>query len=51
MQEGVHVKSSTMDSWLNITANHVRPLFAVHKTYILEANYLQVDESPIKVLD
>lgn len=50
-QEGVHVKSSTMDSWLNITANHVRPLFAVHKTYILEANYLQVDESPIKVLD
>jgi transposase len=51
MQEGVHVKSSTMDSWLSLVAKHVRPLFAVHKAYILRANYLQVDESPIKVLD
>jgi transposase len=50
-QEAVHIKSSTMDSWLNLTAKHVRPLFAVHKAYILESNYLQVDESPIKVLD
>lgn len=50
-QEEVHLKSSTMDSWLNLTAKHVLPLFAVHKAYILEANYLQVDESPIKVLD
>ncbi len=50
-QEEVHIKSSTMDSWLNLVAKHVRPLFAVHKAYILSANYLQVDESPIKVLD
>lgn len=50
-QEEVHIKSSTMDSWLNLVAKHVRPLFAVHKAYILGSNYLQVDESPIKVLD
>ena len=50
-QEEVHIKSSTMDSWLNLVAKHVRPLFAVHKAYVLDSNYLQVDESPIKVLD
>jgi len=51
IQDGVHIKSSTMDSWLNLAAKHIKPLFAVHKAYILEANYLQVDESSIRVLD
>ena len=51
IQNGVHIKSSTMDSWLNLVAQHIRPLYAVHKAYILETNYLQADESPIKVLD
>ena len=51
IQDGVHIKSSTIDSWLSLVARHIRPLYAVHKAYILEAKYLQVDESPIKVLD
>ena len=50
-QEDVHIPASTMDSWFSLTSNHVRPLYAVHKAYILENQYLQVDESPIKVQD
>ena len=50
-QEEVHIPASTMDSWFSLTSNHIRPLYAVHKTYILENPYLQVDESPIKVQD
>lgn len=51
IQEGVHIKSSTMDSWLSLVAEHIRPLFPVHRAYVLESNYIQADESPIKVLD
>jgi len=50
-QEEVHIPASTVDSWFSLTSNHVRPLYAVHKAYILENPYLQVDESPIKVQD
>jgi transposase len=50
-QERVHIKASTLDSWFSLGSNHIRPLFAVHRAYILENPYLQVDESPIKVLD
>jgi hypothetical protein len=50
-QDGVSINPSTMDSWFNLCSNHIRPLYAVHKAYILENPYLQVDESPIKVQD
>jgi len=50
-QDDIHIKSSTMDSWLALVAAHIRPLYAVHKAYTLGCNYLQVDESPIKVQD
>jgi transposase len=49
--EGVHINPNTLDSWMSLAAAHVRPLYAVHKAYVLESNYLQVDESSIKVLD
>lgn len=50
-QNGVHIHSNTFDSWVSLTSKHVRPLYAVHKAYVLCESYLQVDESPIKVLD
>jgi len=50
-QENIHIPASTMDSWFSLCSNHIRPLYAVHKAYILENPYLQVDESPIKVQD
>ena len=50
-QNGVHIHSNTFDSWISLTSKLVQPLYAVHKAYILAEAYLQVDESPIKVLD
>ena len=50
-QEDIHIPASTMDSWFSLCSNHIRPLYSVHKAYILENPYLQVDESPIKVQD
>ncbi len=50
-QNGVHIHANTFDSWVSLTANLLRPLYAVHKAFTLAQWYLQVDESPIKVLD
>ncbi|MBN2648103.1 MAG: IS66 family transposase [Prolixibacteraceae bacterium] len=50
-QNDVHIKSSTSDSWMSLLAKHIGPLYAVHRLYTLKNSYLQVDESPIKVLD
>jgi len=35
-QGSIDIKSSTMNSWFNLVSNHIRLLFAVHKTYILK---------------
>lgn len=51
MREDIHIKSSTIESWLKLTSQLLRPLYGVLKAYVLEAGYLQVDESPIPVLD
>ena len=48
---GVHIHANTMDSWVSLTSALIRPLYVAHKAYILGEGYLQVDESPIKVLD
>ena len=50
-QEGVDIKSSTMESWLHLVAEHLKPLYSVHKLCVMNTDYIQVDESLIKVLD
>ncbi|MDA3883291.1 MAG: IS66 family transposase [Bacteroidales bacterium] len=50
-QNDIYIHANTFDSWGALTSKLIRPLYAVHKTYILNEFYLQVDESPIKVLD
>lgn len=49
--ENIDIKASTLDSWMRLLSKHIRPLYPVHQAYILGSNYLQADESPIKVLD
>ncbi len=51
IREDIHIKSSTMESWIKLTSQLLRPLYGVLKAYVLETGYLQVDESPIPVLD
>lgn len=50
-RDGVEIKSSTVDSWLRLTAQLLRPLYECHHQHTVLNGYLQVDESPIKVQD
>ena len=48
---GVDIPSSTMSDWVAMCINELTPLYEALKSKILSANYLQADETPIKVLD
>jgi transposase len=48
---GVTIPSSTMESWVKLGAELIRPLFAVHRLYVFSEIYQMIDESPIKVQD
>ena len=50
-QMGVLVPTSTFESWVKLGAQHIKPLFAVHRLYVFSEIYQQIDESPIKVQD
>jgi len=50
-QMGASVPTSTFESWVKLGAQHIKPLFAVHRLYVFSEIYQQIDESPIKVLD
>ena len=50
-QMGVSIPSSTFESWAKLGAQHIKPLFAVHRLYVFSEIYQQIDESPIKVQD
>lgn len=46
-----HISSSTVNDWFIAVCNLLEPLYNKLKEKILESDYLQVDESPIKVLE
>lgn len=50
-QMGVSLPSSTLESWVKLGSNLIRPLFAVHRLYVFREIYQMIDESPIKVQD
>jgi transposase len=50
-QMGVPIPSSTFESWVKLGAEHIKPLYAVHRLYVFSEIYQQIDESPIKVQD
>ena len=47
----IEIPSSTISDWVFQGSDLIAPLFEVLKNKLLEINYLQADESPIKVLD
>lgn len=47
---GVRIPASTASDWMMKSWNHLIPLWELLKLMVLNQNYLQVDESPIKVL-
>jgi len=50
-QMGASIPTSTFESWVKLGAEHIKPLFAVHRLYVFREIYQQIDESPIKVQD
>ena len=50
-QMGAPIPTSTFESWARLGAEHIMPLYAVHRLYVFSEIYQQIDESPIKVRD
>jgi hypothetical protein len=48
---GMQLPSSTLESWVKLGANLLRPLYAVHRLHVFSEIYQMIDESPIKVQD
>lgn len=48
---GMPVPSSTMSDWVAMSLKELTPLYEALKKKVLSSNYLQADETPIKVLD
>ena len=50
-REGIKLSSSTLTDWIGATCELLDPLYEALRKEVLCADYLQVDETPIKVLD
>lgn len=48
---GVVIAKSTVNGWIKNTCEFLEPLYDLHIKAVLSCNYLQVDETPVKVLD
>lgn len=51
VQMGVNIPDSTLESWIKLGADLIRPLYAIHRLYVFKEIYQMIDESPIKVQD
>jgi len=50
-REGIKISSSTINGWQESVSNLLWPLYENLKQRVLQQGYLQVDETPIQVLD
>jgi len=50
-REGVSLSDSTFNSWFNATARLLEPLYQALVSLVEQQDYIQADESPIKVQD
>jgi len=50
-QMGMTIPDSTLESWVKLGADFIRPLHALHRLYVFKEIYQMIDESPIKVQD
>lgn len=48
---GITIAKSTANGWFKNTCEFLEPLFDLHIRAVLSSHYLQVDETPVKVLD
>jgi len=50
-REGIKLPASTLTDWIGATCTLLEPLYESLRKLVLSSQYLQVDETPIKVLD
>ena len=50
-REGMKLPISTLADWISGTCHLLEPLYEFHRKQVLNSDYLQADETPIKVLD
>ena len=50
-REGMRLPISTLADWISGTCHLLEPLYEVHRKLVLNSDYLQADETPIKVMD
>ncbi len=50
-REGMKLPISTLADWISGTCQLLEPLYEVHRKQVLNSDYLQADETPIKVMD
>jgi transposase len=50
-REGIKLPASTLTDWISATCALLDPLYEVLRKEVLRQDYLQADETPIKVLD
>ena len=50
-REDISIKANTINGWQYKTSVLIQPLFEKHKQLVLGQGYLQVDETPLRVLD
>ena len=50
-QLGMKISASTLDGWFEAACSLLEPLYEVLAKQVLTSTYLQVDETPLPVLD
>ncbi|MDV7395211.1 transposase, partial [Arthrospira platensis SPKY1] len=50
-REGINISDSTIGSWIAQIADLINPLYQTLINQVIGQGYIQVDETPIKVLD
>ena len=50
-RSGITLSPSTISDWIDAVCRLLEPLHERHRKQVLESHYLQVDETPLKVLD
>ena len=50
-REGMKLPISTLADWISGTCDLLEPLYELHRKQVLSMDYIQADETPIKVLD
>jgi len=50
-REKVDIAVSTLSDWMKYTSELLKPLYELHIEQVLRAQYMMIDESPLKVMD